>query len=214
MTGTEAVLIGIIALAVSALGGWPLTAAVLRWAARSRDAGTDPSPARPEDRATDDDAPAAPSTPATGATAGSPSPSGEATATTAAPEPGPAAGPQPGATEPAPSAPGPDAAGAGARSPLEQGPSEQGPSEQDPGRPDGAVLRGGTWIGILERLAVTGTLALGYPEGIAFVIAVKGLGRYPELREHPGLSERFVIGTLASLGWAAALGAAARALVV
>lgn len=182
MTGTDAVLVGLIALAVSALGGWPLTATVLRWAARSRDAGTAPSPARPEDAvgedAVDEETPAPPasSTPAL---------------------PGHAA-PAP-ADDDAPAGPAADDTSA-ARAGTTQ--------------PDGAVLRGGTWIGILERLAVTGTLALGYPEGIAFVIAVKGLGRYPELREHPGLSERFVIGTLASLGWAAALGAAARALVV
>jgi hypothetical protein len=54
---------------------------------------------------------------------------------------------------------------------------------------------------------------LGYPAAVAFVIAVKGLGRYPELREHPGASERFVIGTLASLLWAAALGALGAALL-
>lgn len=76
-----------------------------------------------------------------------------------------------------------------------------------------AVLRGGTWIGILERLAVTGCVLLGDPEGIAVVVAVKGLGRYPELRENPGASERFVIGTLASLVWAVAVGALGRALL-
>ncbi len=76
-----------------------------------------------------------------------------------------------------------------------------------------AALRGGTWIGILERLAVTGTLLAGYPSGVAIVVAVKGLGRYPELRDHPGSSERFVIGTLASLVWAALVGGAARALI-
>ncbi|MGY4642595.1 hypothetical protein [Cellulomonas sp. URHB0016] len=69
-----------------------------------------------------------------------------------------------------------------------------------------AVLRGGTWVGALERLAVTGCMLIGQPEGIAVVIAVKGLGRYPELRENPGASERFVIGTLASLLWSAAVG--------
>ncbi|WP_298457748.1 hypothetical protein [uncultured Cellulomonas sp.] len=67
-------------------------------------------------------------------------------------------------------------------------------------------LRGGTWIGVLERVAVTGVLLAGYPAGVAFVIAIKGLGRYPELREHPGSSERFVIGTLGSLVWAAGCG--------
>lgn len=69
-----------------------------------------------------------------------------------------------------------------------------------------AALRGGTWIGVLERLAVTGCLLTGYPAGIAIVVAIKGLGRYPELRERPVASERFVIGTLASMGWAAAMG--------
>ncbi|SDS50267.1 hypothetical protein SAMN04489860_1694 [Paraoerskovia marina] len=69
-----------------------------------------------------------------------------------------------------------------------------------------AALRGGTWIGILERLAVTGCLLAGYPAGIAVVVAIKGLGRYPELRERPVASERFVIGTLASMGWAGLTG--------
>lgn len=88
----------------------------------------------------------------------------------------------------------------------------------DAGAPDGAIargiLRGGGWIGALERLAVTGAIIVGYPAAIAVVVAVKGLGRFPELREHPGASERFVIGTLASLIWAAALGTLARVLVL
>ena len=85
--------------------------------------------------------------------------------------------------------------------------------------PDGAetdpagALRGGTWIGALERAAVTGALLAGYPAGIAFVVAVKGLGRYPELREHPESSERFVIGTLGSLVWSAAVGGVGAALL-
>jgi hypothetical protein len=69
-----------------------------------------------------------------------------------------------------------------------------------------AVLRGGTWIGLLERLAITGSLLAGYPEAVAVVVAVKGLGRYPELREHPVASERFVVGTLTSMIWAATVG--------
>ncbi len=73
--------------------------------------------------------------------------------------------------------------------------------------PVGGVLRGGAWIGMLERLAITGTVLAGFPEGIAVVLAVKGLGRYPELREaHPDkrspAAERFIIGTLASYLWA------------
>jgi len=75
-----------------------------------------------------------------------------------------------------------------------------------------AKLRGGTWIGVLERLAITGTLLAGEPGGVAVVVAVKGLGRYPELRagDDPAVSERFVIGTLASLVWAAAVGVLGR----
>ncbi len=83
--------------------------------------------------------------------------------------------------------------------------------------PDGAraraSLRGGAWIGILERAAITASVLTGFPTAIAFVIAVKGLGRYPELKENPGASERFVIGTLASMLWAAAVGLLGRALL-
>ena len=81
------------------------------------------------------------------------------------------------------------------------------------------VLRGGTWIGILERLFITGGILVGSPEVIAVVIAVKGLGRYPELREteqelRGGVAERFIIGTLTSFLWAAAVGVGARALIL
>jgi hypothetical protein len=70
-----------------------------------------------------------------------------------------------------------------------------------PGDPE--VLRGGAWVGVLERAAVAGTLLAGWPEGLAVVLAVKGLGRYAELKA-PAAAERFIIGTLASLLWAAA----------
>lgn len=88
-------------------------------------------------------------------------------------------------------------------------PKAAGPAGAEPV----AVLRGGTWIGLLERLAITVALLAGYPAAIAFVIAVKGLGRFPELREHPEASERFVIGTLASMVWAALVGLAGWALL-
>ena len=85
-----------------------------------------------------------------------------------------------------------------------------GAAPSDPGGPLGEeavqTLRGGTWIGILERLAITGCLLAGYPAGVAFVVAIKGLGRYPELRDHPVAAERFMIGTLASMIWAGATG--------
>jgi hypothetical protein len=66
-----------------------------------------------------------------------------------------------------------------------------------------AVLRGGLWIGLLERVAVFVALVTGFPEGVAIALAVKGLGRYPELRA-PGAAERFIIGTFASVLWAGA----------
>jgi hypothetical protein len=70
----------------------------------------------------------------------------------------------------------------------------------------GRILRGGTWIGALERLVVFGSLAVGMPSGVALALAVKGLGRYPELRsgDRPATAERFIIGTLVSVLWAAA----------
>jgi hypothetical protein len=72
-------------------------------------------------------------------------------------------------------------------------------------RQAGQVLRGGAWIGALERLAVFVTLVAGWGPGLAIVLAVKGLGRYPELRsdEDTGVAERFIIGTFTSVLWAA-----------
>jgi hypothetical protein len=68
----------------------------------------------------------------------------------------------------------------------------------------GAVLRGGAWIGALERLGVYAALVAGWAPGLAVVLAVKGLGRYPELRnqEDTGVAERFIIGTFTSVLWA------------
>ena len=69
----------------------------------------------------------------------------------------------------------------------------------------GSVLRGGAWIGALERLAVFAGLAAGFPEGVAVVLALKGVGRFPELRGGSGgTTERFIIGTFTSVLWAAA----------
>lgn len=76
------------------------------------------------------------------------------------------------------------------------------PPDGSPADPE--VLRGGAWIGVLERAGVAGTLLAGWPEGLAVVLAVKGLGRYNELRTTPAASERFILGTLASALWAAA----------
>jgi hypothetical protein len=71
------------------------------------------------------------------------------------------------------------------------------------GPQDPAILRGGAWIGALERAAVATALLLGSAEGLVVVLAVKGLGRFAELRA-PAAAERFIVGTLASGLWAAA----------
>ena len=75
------------------------------------------------------------------------------------------------------------------------------------------VLRGGMWIGILERVGLTAAILAGRFELAAVVVAIKALGRYPEIRENPAVSERFIIGTLTSLLVAAACGAAGLALL-
>ena len=74
-----------------------------------------------------------------------------------------------------------------------------------PMRDAGSVLRGGAWIGGLERTAIAVSLLAGWPEGVALALALKGLGRYPELRnqDNPGTAERFIIGTFTSVLWAA-----------
>jgi hypothetical protein len=91
----------------------------------------------------------------------------------------------------------------------------------------GEVLRGGAWIGGFERAAVFAALASGWPEGLAVVLALKGLGRYSELRGQPGgpgirgdppptgsgVAERFIIGTFASVLWACAAAGAYLVLV-
>lgn len=167
-------------LVLSVLGGMLVTPWVLRAAARRSEAEGEVPPAR-------DPGPIPPPPPGRAVPAAGPS----AAASAPVPPPPPAGPPSP---APVPAAPDPATSAA--------------PS--DPGGPVGTeavqTLRGGTWIGILERLAITGCLLAGYPAGVAFVVAIKGLGRYPELREHPVGAERFLIGTLASMIWAAATG--------
>jgi hypothetical protein len=69
------------------------------------------------------------------------------------------------------------------------------------GPADPRLLRGGLWIGALERGAVVGSFLTGFPEGLALVLVVKGFGRFPELHQ-PAAAERFIIGTLVSILWA------------
>jgi hypothetical protein len=87
---------------------------------------------------------------------------------------------------------------------------DRGSSRTDSLRSAGEVLRGGAWIGALERAAIFITLVAGWPEGLAVTLAVKGLGRYPELRTTTnGAAERFIIGTFTSVLWAVACAGAA-----
>jgi len=83
--------------------------------------------------------------------------------------------------------------------------SERTAAIEEPAQP-GAIqaaasqLRGGFWIGLLERLAIFATIMAGYGGGLVVILGVKSLARYPELRaeEHRGAAERFIIGTFAS----------------
>lgn len=72
--------------------------------------------------------------------------------------------------------------------------------------PKREVLRGGAAIGYLERLAFIGCVAIGHVEGVAILIAIKGLGRFSDLTS-PEAQERFILGTLVSLIWAGACAA-------
>jgi hypothetical protein len=167
----------VLAMLLAALGGWPVTAGVLR-AARTADAleaaeqdRSNAAPAADRDAAVD---PAATTATAT-----------EGAAPTAT------------ATE-----------GAAAESPVGRtlSPGEQLTSTE--------VLRGGLVIGILERTAVVLAILTAQPIAIAYVVAIKALGRYPELKQTPAASERFIIGTLASMLWAAGIGTLAKWLLV
>lgn len=82
-------------------------------------------------------------------------------------------------------------------------------ADSEAGRPVSHVrfqgLRGGAWIGVLERVGIFAALASGYPEGVALILAIKSLARYPELRtgQQSGVAERFIIGTFTSMAVAA-----------
>jgi hypothetical protein len=84
---------------------------------------------------------------------------------------------------------------------------DRGQSVADSVANAGTILKGGAWIGALERLAVFAGLAAGFPEGVAVVLALKGVGRFQDLRSdqgHGAATERFIIGTFTSVLWAAA----------
>lgn len=82
-------------------------------------------------------------------------------------------------------------------------PPPSGSSGAEPVAATQRILRGGAIIGILERLGVCLAILTGQPVAIAYIVAIKGLGRFAELKETPVAAERFIIGTLTSMLWAA-----------
>lgn len=71
------------------------------------------------------------------------------------------------------------------------------------------MLRGGATIGYLERFGLIGAVLIGQPAAVAIIVAVKGLGRFTEL-DSAAARERFIVGTLGSLIWAATCATALR----
>ncbi|PNI07452.1 hypothetical protein CXX84_16625 [Arthrobacter sp. AFG7.2] len=91
-------------------------------------------------------------------------------------------------------------------------PPSSGGAGHAPPVPTQRILRGGAIIGILERLGVCLAILTGQPVAIAYIVAIKGLGRFAELKETPVAAERFIIGTLTSMLWAAGTAAAIKVL--
>lgn len=88
------------------------------------------------------------------------------------------------------------------------------PGESSAEPPTTRILRGGAIIGVLERLAVCLAILAGQPVAIAYVVAIKGLGRFAELKETPVAAERFIIGTLSSMLWAAGVAAYVKVVIL
>lgn len=167
------------ALVAAVIGGWPVTAGILKFAKSKTVRAVDAAE------------------------------SGESSGRVQDPEPGTesaasidAAG-EPASDIPADDVPSDDI-------PLED---EDAPAEMPVQQPRGEVLRGGLLIGFLERAAVAVAILAGQPVAIAYVVAIKGLGRYPELKDTPAASERFIIGTLASMLWSASVAVLAKTLL-
>ena len=91
---------------------------------------------------------------------------------------------------------------------------------------DTGLLRGGLWIGYLERLGIVIAILTSYPAGIAVILGVKTLARYAELKSQPtpgsdatqankessAAIEQFIIGTMASALWSVLLTVTAKTL--
>lgn len=81
------------------------------------------------------------------------------------------------------------------------------------GSEDIEVLRGGLWIGIVERALIAGAIVLARPELLGIVVAVKGLGRFAEIKSSALAGERFIIGTFVSIAIASVCGVIGWAIV-
>lgn len=95
---------------------------------------------------------------------------------------------------------------------AQPGPPASNGTDAAESAPGQRILRGGAIIGVLERLGVCLAILAGQPVAIAYIVAIKGLGRFAELKETPVAAERFIIGTLTSMLWAAGTAAAAKVL--
>lgn len=85
---------------------------------------------------------------------------------------------------------------------------ETAPLGDVPAEP-GPQLKGGRWIGPLERLTLAWLLIIGAYPAVAGLIAAKGIVRFPEIQadqEHGNRAEYFLVGSFVS--WALAIGAA------
>ena len=74
----------------------------------------------------------------------------------------------------------------------------------------------GAAIGVVERLLIVGLVLIGHWEGIAMVLGIKVLARFPRLAgdEDHRFADQFILGTMASLALALASAMAVRALIL
>lgn len=68
------------------------------------------------------------------------------------------------------------------------------------------VMRGGLMIGVLERALAAAAVALGRGEVLAVIIAVKGLGRIPELKNSRAAGSGSLLAPSRRWAWGALLG--------
>jgi hypothetical protein len=76
----------------------------------------------------------------------------------------------------------------------------------DPASPSESLAEGGKLIGLLERALIFVLVIMGQAAAIGFLIAAKSVLRFGSVGHDRALSEYVIIGTLASFGWAIAVG--------